>query len=334
MIKSVIAIVTVLFLFVGCGTKKQYFEPEITAGDISYDGKLPSKIVEVTRYGATLENGQIITSKGLTSVKIPKDYNLLGEFDDKLLITSVCGILRVLDFSGKVIYENKFPRTIASASLKEDKLAVVDAGNILRLVDIKSGKVLFENKQDDVYALDSRIAAPYFLSGLVLYPTLDGKIVIVDKNSGKVIRDVVVSSERFFNNVIFLDVIGDRLIAATAKRIISVNPNKTAFLNADVKDVIFLENRVFVFTKDGKILLTDLDLKVLKEKKFLFATFAGVIHGEFIYAVEKNGYLIATDFDLITQNVYELPSKIDAKSFTSGDTLYFDDRYFKLNKIR
>lgn len=178
------------------------------------------------------------------------------------------------------------------------------------------------------------MAAPYFLSGLVLFPTLDGKVVIIDKTSGKIIRDVVISSERFFNNVIFLDVLGDRLVAATAKRVISINPQSTVFLDADVKDVILLENRVFVFTKDGRIVLTDADLKVLKERKFLFATFSGVIHGEFVYVVEKNGYMIATDLDLITTNVYELPSDIDAKMFTTKDTIYFDDRYFKLNATK
>lgn len=45
-------------------------------------------------------------------------------------------------------------------------------------------------------------------------------------------------------------------------------------------------------------MLTDADLKVLKERKFPSA-FAGTIHGDFIYMIEKGGYIIATDLDLI-----------------------------------
>lgn len=334
MTRLLISAVALTLLLSGCGTKKQYFEPESTAGDISFDGSIPAQITEVTRYGATLENGQIITSKGVSTVSMPEGFNFLGEFDNRLIAVADCGDLRVMDASGAVIFEKTFPRAIASASVSGELLAVVSSGNNLSMLNMKSGEVIFDKKQDDVYALDSRMAAPYFLSGLVLFPTLDGKVVIIDKTSGKIIRDVVISSERFFNNVIFLDVLGDRLVAATAKRVISINPQSTVFLDADVKDVILLENRVFVFTKDGRIVLTDADLKVLKERKFLFATFSGVIHGEFVYVVEKNGYMIATDLDLITTNVYELPSDIDAKMFTTKDTIYFDDRYFKLNATK
>ena len=334
MTRALISAIALVLLLTGCGTKKQYFEPEQTAGAVSFDGSIPSEIVEVTRYGATLKNGQIITSKGVSSVTMPEGFNFLGEFDHRLIAVADCGDLKVLNETGTVLFEKKFPRAIASASISGDLLAVVSSGNRLSMLNMQSGEVVFDKKQDDVYALDSRMAAPYFLSGLVLFPTLDGKVVIIDKKSGQIIRDVVISSERYFNNVIFLDVLGDRLVAATAKRVISINPKTTVFLDADVKDVILLENRVFVFTKDGRILLTDADLKVLKERKFLFATFSGAIHGEFVYVVEKNGYMIATDLDLITTNIYELPSDIDAKMFTTNDTIYFDDRYFKLNAAK
>jgi len=50
--------------------------------------------------------------------------------------------------------------------------------------------------------------------------------------------------------------------------------------------------------------------------------------------IEKNGYLIATDKDLITTNVYKLPSAIENLMFTTNDTLYYDNKYFKLNKIK
>lgn len=320
------------FFLVGCETKRQNFEPETLAGKVRFDADLPGTIVDVTRNGATLDNGQIVTSTGLREVTLPEGFLLLGEFDEHFVAATTCGKLKILDASGASVYERTFDNGVASASIEGDLLAVVDSTNRLMLIDMKTDEVRFSNKQDDVYALDSRMAAPYFLNSLVLFPTLDGKIVIVDKTSASVIRDVVVSSDQFFNNVIFLDVVADRMVVATAKRVISINPDATVFLDEEIKDVIVLENRVFIFTKDGRVVLADADLNVLKERKFTFAVFSGVIHGEFVYIVEKGGYLIATDLDLVTTNVYELPSDIDTMIFATKDTLYVDDRYFQLSQ--
>ncbi|MGM9095520.1 hypothetical protein ACTFEA_02795, partial [Campylobacter jejuni] len=85
-------------------------------------------------------------------------------------------------------------------------------------------------------AQDSRTANPIFLDNIIVYPTLDGKILILSRNNLQVIKDVVISAENFFNNVIHLSVIGDKLIAATAKKIIVVSPARTLYLDADIKD--------------------------------------------------------------------------------------------------
>ncbi|NLC28350.1 MAG: PQQ-binding-like beta-propeller repeat protein, partial [Campylobacteraceae bacterium] len=322
MIRSLIALGCVVILFTGCGTKRQYFEPESVAGKVKYDQNLPAQIVDVSRHGATLENGQIITQKGIIETRLPKGFVFLGEYGDRYIATSKCGDIIIIDGSGNKIYSRTFKQGIASASLQENVLAIVDRSNQLLLLDTQKDEIYFQSRQDTVYALDARIAAPYFLNSLVVFPTLDGKVVVVDKDTGRIIRDVVVSSEQFFNNVIFLDVVDDRMVVATSKRVISINPNMTAFLDVDVKDVIVLKERVFVFTKDGRVLLTDSDLNILKERKFSFAVFSGVIHGEFIYMVEKNGFLIATDLDLRTVNIYGLPSKIDTMVYATHDTLF------------
>jgi len=169
---------------------------------------------------------------------------------------------------------------------------------------------------------------PTSLSGEIDY--VDGKLLIIDLKKNKLLRDVVVKSEKFFSNVIYLDVIGDRLVAATKQRVVSINPKSMAFLDEEVKDVIILENRVLVFTKDGRVILTDADLKVIKSKKFKFAAFVGTIHGEFVYIIERGGFLIATDLNLITSNIYELPDEIESFVFTTDDKLFYEDNYFKL----
>lgn len=332
-IKYLVPILAIVLL-TGCGTKRQNFEPQTLAGEISYDGSLPSTMVDVARNGATLENGQIITKKGLLDVKVPEGYIFLGNFNDKYLATSRCSNLVIVDEKSNIIYEKSFDSIVASAAINDNRLAVVLGNNEVLLIDINTDKVLYKKTGDKVYAHDSKIAAPYFLTSLLIYPTLDGKLLIVDLKTNKLLRDVVVKSEKFFSNVIYLDVIGDRLVAATKQRVVSINPKTMAFLDKEVKDVIILKNRVLIFTKDGQVILTDADLKVLKTKKFKFASFVGTIHGEFVYIIERAGFMIATDIDLISSNIYKLPDDIESYVFTTDDKLFYKDKYFKLGKAR
>ena len=319
-------------MMAGCGTKRQYFTPETLSGKVSYDGSLPASMVDSTREGATLANGQIITKKGLSKVTLAEGFMYLGEDKGRYVSASQCGELRIIDENQKELFTQKFSGIVASATLRDHLLALVLGSNELLLVDIRDGKHLLALKQDNVFVLDSRIAAPFFLGDLIVYPTLDGKLMIIDEKTRKPIRDVVVSNEKFFGNIIYLQVLGDRLVAATKSKVVSINPKSMGFLEADVKDVIVLENRIFVFTKDGRVILTDPDLKVLKERKFPFATFAGTIYGNFVYMIERGGYIIATDLDLISLNVYKLPDEIETHMFTTRDTLYYKNNFFKLNQ--
>lgn len=328
--KFSIAILSFLVFFSGCETKRQYFEPAQVAGKIQYDGKLPASIIDSVRDGATLENGQIITKEGLLNVKIPIGFTFLGTNNDRYIAASRDSDLVIVDKNSQTVYKKKFDSIVASASLKDNLLAVVLGNNKSVLVDIQKDVIVFEKQGDNVYAHDSKIAAPYFLTGLLVYPTLDGKLLILDLATREIIRDVVVKSEKYFSNIIYLDVLGDRLVAATKKRVVSINPKTMTFLDEEVKDVIILQNRVLIFTKDGRIVLTNADLKVLKEKKYQFASFAGTIHGEYAYIVERGGYLIAVDLDLISSNIYRLPDEIDSFIYTTNDKLYYKDRYFKL----
>lgn len=319
--------------FSGCETKRQYFEPTKIAAEVKFDGVLPAKIKEVGRYGAILENGQVITKEGISETIVPAGYSLVGKADNAFLVAGDCGVLKIINKAdSSVLYERKFDDTnVASAALENEILALVTSGNEIYIINVKEDKIIMQKKYENIYAVDYRMALPYFLSSLILFPTLDGKIVIVDKINGQIIRDVVISSQTFFNNIIFLDVIQDRMIAATSKKLISINPQKINFLDADIREIIALENRVYILTKDGRVILANADLEVLKERKFEFAIFSGGIWGEYLYILEKEGYLIAVDKDLTSSNVYELSDSIEDMSFSSKDTIYYKDKYFKLN---
>ena len=331
--RSIIVLFCVAFVFFGCETKRKYFEPEEYKSKVSYDGTLPAEIVDLTRDGATLANGQYITKNGLDSFVLPKGFRFFGEYANHIIAGDDSGVLHVYDENKNLLYENKFSSAIASASLNGGDLAIIDASNRLSIISMRDNSVKFTLKQDDVYALDARIAAPFFLTTLVLFPTLDGKIIIVDRDANQVVRDFVLSSEQFFNNPIYINAIGDRMVVATADRIISIVPGRTTFYDDEIKDVLALDDRVYVFTKDGRVVWLNNDLNLVKEEKFQFAFFSGVSENGLLHVVEKNGYLIVLDKDLNYTQIYKLPDVIEHMTFVTKRNLYTGNKIFTFGSL-
>lgn len=323
----------------GCSSKS-YFEPKTIDGKVDFDSKISSKLISANAEGATMKNGQFVSKDGIGTFSLPAGYLFFSKNEAYVTAGNDFGDVSVFNAAGKEVAKHKFDSKVATASAGDGLLAVITSDNSSILVDTNSSKLLFKQKNESSYAVDAKIAAPYFLNELVIFPTLDGKLFVVDINEKKVVKDVVLSSEKNFNNVIFLGVIDNRLIAATPTKVVSINPKFVSFLEADIVNVIFIKDGVYVFTKDGKIILTDTDLKVLKEKKFPFARFVGVIYGKYIYAIEKEGYLIATDVNLATSNTFKftaplyglLENKFEGFLYTSGDSIFYDDKQFKLAK--
>ncbi len=325
-----IAFTCILFLS-GCGTKRQYFEPQKVAGDVEYTNSLPSSIVALSKYGATLGNGKFITKDGLSNIKLDEGFSYFGEFDNRYISTNKEGQLHVMNKNGEKIYKKAFPLEIVSASIKDNILAAIDSSNTLYLVDTQKDKVYFAKKQDKIYAVDSRIAAPHFLNTLVIFPTLDGKLVIVDWKEAKFIRDVVLSSEPFFNNIIYLNVVNNRLVAATSKRAISIAPKSTAFFDDNIKDFFVIEKELVLLTQDGRVIFLDEDLKTKREHKFLFAVLLAATYKNDLYLVERNGYLIKSDIYFKNIQVYKFPEEIDELLFLGGSSIYYDDNLIRLD---
>ena len=332
--KTFYSLLILILLFAGCSSK-QYFEPEDVVANVKFDKDLPAKIVDITRDGATLENGQVITKDGLLDVYLSKGFNYIGGGKDYIVGAADCGDIVVIDKKSKrTLFKKHFKfKKAVSANVDKNILALVFSNNEIMVYDIKSNKEIFRNSEDKIYSVDTRIATPFFLGDLILFPTLDGKIDIYDKNQNRVIRNIIVGTNKFLNNVIFLNVIGNRLIAATPNKVISVNPKNINSLDIDVSDVLFVEDGVYVLSKDGKIILTDVDLNILKSRKYPFAHFVGAIYGDkFIYLIEKEGYIIATDHDLLASNIFKLEDSVDDYIFTSGDKIFYRDKFFQLAK--
>ena len=318
----------------GC-SERNYFEPKELKGSVQYDGELPAKIVETGYAGATLANGQVITKKGLQNWRLPKGYRYINRRGPQVIAAGDCKPNILYNFDTNQTLKIDLPRRIVAASLipGSDNLAFLIEGNRYGLYDYKKGKIVALYDSDKAITADIRIANPIMLDQLVIVPTLDGKLVIMNKETGAKIREIVVGEGKEFNNVIYLHIIGNRLVAATPHRIISVSPRIMDSQSMEISDVIFIDDNIYIFAKDGTIYHCDTDLKILGSKKFPFAHFVGVIYSDFIYALEREGYIIATDPELSMANVFQFPDKIDTWLFTTPDAIYYDKYYFKLNLV-
>ncbi len=332
--KKYIALFFMTLLFLGCSSR-HYFEPQEVAGAVDFDGSLPAPIVDVLRDGATLANGQFISQDGLENYRFPKGFLFLHKSGGYYIGASKCGEVQVVDVdTKKVVYDKKFAmKSPIAASAKGNLLALVFDDDSLAIYNMDNDYLIYSSKQKPGIANDTKIANPFFLDRLVIFPTLDGKLVVVDPVTAKEVRTIIIGTHKHFNNVIYLGVIDEKLIAATPNRIISVSPAVSNSLDLDLSDVIYVKGRVYLLTKDGQIILTDPALNVLKRRKYAFAHFTGAIYGEYIYLIEQGGYIIATDKDLRVTNIFEFPSEIDDYIFTSKDKVFYDDKYFKLNKL-
>lgn len=319
------------FIVVGCSTKREYFEPENLNGEVKFSGKIPSKIVEVNKYGAVLKNGLVISQNGLESdIKLSKNDLFLGKFDDKIVISNTDGTLKILQ-NNNIIFKQNFKSKILSAQISNDQLAVITSNNIALLIDIKQNKIITADRSNAAFAQDARVARPIFTDELVLFPMLDGVILVASKNK-EFIKHIVVSSEYFFNNIFYFEKFSDRIYAATSSNMILVSQNLTKNFKAQIKDIIYNQDKFFVFLKDGGVKILNKNLEEIEDKKFDFAIFSNVIATKnVVYAVEKQGYLIKISDK--GEEIFDFPTSINDKTFVENNKFYYDDRFIEFEWI-
>lgn len=322
--KKILLFTATLFLFSACSHKKVY-EPQKVDKKISYAQEMKSEITDVSREGATLANGQVITrNAGLMELKIPEGFRYVNSIDDKgIIIVDAVGNIKMMDLEGNVHFEKEFETQIVSAALRGSLLAMVFSDNTIMLYNAEEDRLIYKEPLARVVTLDARLANPIFLNDLVVFATLDGRLLIMDTTKKLVLRDVAISDKEFFNNVIFLEVYNNRLIAATASKIIAIDPDNIRQIDMDVRDILYSGDELYVFTKNGRVVQLDDKLEIIKEIKFPNAVFTSVFENGAIYAVEKNGYLIKIDKGLETYSVMALPDEIEASNFSADQKIYY-----------
>ncbi len=315
--------------FTGC-TSKSYYEPQKVSSTIKFDEVLKTSINDVARDGVTFSDGSVVTKvRGLLSYKIPKGYRFLYDSGRSIIVADEVGDLQIIS-RGKTLFKKRFDTAVVGAAKRANLLALIFGNNKIVLYDISRDKVLYKEELEPTFALDSRVANPLFVNDLVIFPTLDGRLLVLDRNRRVVLRDIAISDKELFNNVIYLQEFHNDIVAATAYKVISITPHSIYTKRGDIKDILYTGAYIYIFEKNGKITKADTKLQTIKEKKFDKALFVAVTMKGNIYVVEKGGYLIKLDPDLNLLGVYKLPSKIDEPVFAFKDRLFIGSGFIRL----
>lgn len=321
--KHILNIFLLGFIFLGCSSK-EYFEPNNK--DVKH---LSNKQVQITplessiktfnRKGATLYNQKIILNNGIQDTKLKDEFNFLNEIDNTIISANNNGKLSI----GNDL-EIDLGKVVVAASIKENFIAIVFIDNSIALYDITKKQMIFKEYYKESLSNDIRISNPIFMNDIVLYPTLDGKVIVLSLDSFKVLRTIIVDSSTKFNNISYFEIVNESLIAASANHIISLNSKNMVSKDIAIRDIIKKDDFIYVATLDGTLLKLDSTLNILAQTKFKYAKVYSLgVHDNHIYALESQGYLIKVDEELKNQEIFSFKFNNDAKSITLGDNIYF-----------
>jgi len=318
-----------ILLLSGC-SQKEVYKPENIKGEWRTAGRLSAPISQVAQSGAVLANGNILTKAGEKKQKIPADFRLLNITDGWIITQNSTNDLELIPEDGvseHVIIDLK--RTVAAASIQGDTLAILFGNNEMSLFSLQTKKMTFKESSNAPIAVDARIANPYFLKDLVVFLSLDGKIVIVNVTDKKLLRSIIVGSEEYFNNITYLNVIENTMVASTGNTVLSLSEKENRE-KYDVRDIAYTEDGIWLTTKQGEVIALSPTLQYKGKKKFPFAHFVGIsIQNDRVYVLEQGGYMIALSKNLLSFDVYDIDMKHNAV-FVGDRKIYFDDRYIEI----
>ena len=313
-----------MVLFSACSTKEVY-EPLYLDEDWKKYEDADATIVDKSLNIALLDNSKVLVKDATLDIAIDEMQRVISHSDGWVISASIDGTV-VLTSDSDSTKQEKFElkKSIASAAVNGDSLAVLFADNEIAIYSIASKKAIFKELGTKSLAVDVRIVNPHFMNDLVLFCTLDGKVIIVNSKLKKKLRTVIVSSEDNFNNIIYLDVMNNKIIAATSYKILSLAA-KEVRAKYEIRGIVNDGKDIYITTKQGEVISLTTDLQVNAKIKFPFAHFLGMIsEGDKLYILEKEGYMIVLDKDMYNYTVHEVDLE-DGFVFIADKLFYVAD---------
>jgi len=330
---SLIALISLGFIFSGCSSKK-YFEPEQTFSASSSEFSYGGSMVELSRDGGTLKTGHYVGEAGISSLNVGEGYRFLNENKKYVLATNAKGILKIISKkTNEAVRAVSLHIPVVSATIKNGVVAYILNNNTFGIYQMEGNKKVVESRSESTFAIDTRAASPIFIDNLAVMPMLDGKIIIVNVADTANVKVVYLSSAKAFNNVIYLGRMGNTMVAATPKRLITVGTQGKQEYKANISEVSILNKNIYLFTKEGKIIALDSSLNVIASTKFKFAHYSvATVVADKVYALDQQGSLIVLNKTLTKQKIYDL-GEVKEPAFITGTKLYKDGDIIELSKL-
>ncbi len=316
-----------VFLFTACSGKK-YFEPEDTSSNIELNEKsIPATIKSFNKIGATLEDNKVITKNGISQNELPEGFEFLNLTEDGRIIAT--------NYIDKILIgnqERKVSEVVVAASLRNEKLALIYSNNSMELIDINTNKTLFKEYLPISLANDTRITNPFFMGNLILFPSLNGRVIIVSSVNNEAVRNISVDPDSQFNNIIYIGVIesNQTLIVASPNRVVSISPRDVISKEYDLRDIIVNNNDIYIATIDGQIIKLNATLDQVAKKKYKYAKIHALAFSDSLYAVESQGFLINIDENFDKDAIYDFSFDNGERMIAIGNKIYFGSDYITL----
>ena len=327
MMKYLLVSISILFVFTACSSKK-YFEPENTSDDLEVVEKDMSSIIKsMNRSGATLEDGEVLTKNGISKSKLPDNFEFIN-ISDKNEIIATNNKDAILIGETKITTKG----VVIAASSKDNKLALIYSDNSIQLLDLTTKNTIFKDYSTVSLVNDTRIVNPYFMGNLILFPTLDGKIMVVSNLSNELVKTISVDPDGDFNNIIFLDVLkgSDTLITATANKIVSISAKSTIAKDYEIRDIIVNKENIYIATIDGQIMKLNSQLNPVSKNKYKYSKIYALAFTDSLYAVESQGFIIKINEDFSKDVIYEFDFNNEKRLIIIDNNIYYDYSYITL----
>lgn len=315
-LKALFLFMVAVFFYNGCDSQKA-FKPKQVNGKIEFSRTLENPIVSNNKVSAKLKNNAVITSDSVADITLGENENLLYIDSKQWLVANGCAGLIVIPlthnnniFGIDRTHEKEIATQgcVVSASIKGNIVAGVLADNTLFLYDLSKNSFIFQTKEEAIYAISSMSANPVILDTLVIFPTLDGRLNTVDITQGKSVKNIIVDTEKFLNNIIYLKVQKDELVSATSKRIYTLIRGESYNKELDIRDIYFDGMYIYALGLNGTIYQLDKTLATLQSVKLPYANLNGiVIKDGHLYTFENSsGFLIDLSLKDFSYEVFKL----------------------------
>ncbi|MEN4052466.1 MULTISPECIES: hypothetical protein [Sulfurimonas] len=322
--KQNIFLLSFLVLLLSACSTKEVYEPKKLSNDWEKTSAMDESIVDTSANVALLENRKVLSENGELNVTIPENQRVISLSDNRVISASIDGNVTLTSTKDGTKTNIDLKKTIAGASVSGNILAVLFTNDDIALYDTQTKEILFREQGGKVIANDMRIVNPFFLNDLVLFSTLDGKVIIVNTKLKKRLRTVIVSSEDYFNNVIYFNIADNKILAATSYKLLAM-AQKELRQKYEIRNIVFDGKLIYITTKQGEILALTPDLQVDSKIKLPFAHFLGMInHNDKLYILEKEGYMIVVDKKSFDYTVHEVDFD-DGFVFVGDNVFYVDD---------